>query len=296
QASGKSPKEIPISFKTRWWSYYYMLSALLEYRYEVMSTSEAANQRWGPSINIRGADWDNAEEMCKMLGPFAETVELTEGDKYITLSYIPSLMEGLNAAILDASSTLPEDGALLHAGDDLFDDHSDRWKELNTPTKVATMVDPRTKDGAWMEPPSTMLALNCRPGQSGGYATASASSAGGGGGGGSVAVPVPSAAGQGGGSAALLTAEQRTAMVEAEIARFRATPGLLLDASGDDVLAWWAKHQHGFPYLARLAVVHLATPATSATSARVFLAAGSTVAKKRNRLGSEMIDALVVRH
>ncbi|CAN0488795.1 unnamed protein product, partial [Discosporangium mesarthrocarpum] len=101
QASGKSPKKIPISCKTRWWSYYYMLSTLLEYRYEVMSTIEAANQRRkGPSINIGGVDWDNAEEMCKMLGPFAETVEFIEGDKYITLSYIPCLMEGLNAAIL----------------------------------------------------------------------------------------------------------------------------------------------------------------------------------------------------
>ncbi|CAN0351961.1 unnamed protein product [Discosporangium mesarthrocarpum] len=86
------------------------------------------------------------------------------------------------------------------------------------------------------------------------------------------------------------------AMVEAEIARFRATPGLALDASGDDVLAWWAKHQHGFPYLARLAVVHLAIPATSATSERVFSGVGDTVAKKRNRMGSEMVDALVVLH
>ncbi|CAM9647584.1 unnamed protein product, partial [Discosporangium mesarthrocarpum] len=67
------------------------------------------------------------------------------------------------------------------------------------------------------------------------------------------------------------------AMVEAEIARFRATPGLVLDASGGDVLAWWAKRQHGFPYLAQLAVVHLAIPATSATSERVFSAAGNTV-------------------
>ncbi|CAM9947046.1 unnamed protein product, partial [Discosporangium mesarthrocarpum] len=123
-----------------------MLSTLPEYRYEVMSTIEAANQRpKGPSINIRGADWDNAEEMCKMLGPFAEAVELIEGDKYITPSNIPCLMEGLNAEILNASSSLPEDGTLLHAGDDLFDEHSDRWEELNTPTKVAAMVDPQTK-------------------------------------------------------------------------------------------------------------------------------------------------------
>ncbi|CAN0321869.1 unnamed protein product [Discosporangium mesarthrocarpum] len=86
------------------------------------------------------------------------------------------------------------------------------------------------------------------------------------------------------------------AMVEAEIARFRATPGLALDASGDDVLASWAKHQHGFPYLARLAVVHHAIPATSATSERVFSAACNTVTKKCNRLGSEMVVALVVLH
>ncbi|CAM9292651.1 unnamed protein product, partial [Discosporangium mesarthrocarpum] len=103
QASGKSPKKVPISCKTRWWSHYYMLSTLLEYKYEVMSTIEAAYQRpKDPSINVGGADWDNAEEKCKTLGPFAEDVELIEGDKYITLSYIPCLMEGLNAAILDA--------------------------------------------------------------------------------------------------------------------------------------------------------------------------------------------------
>ncbi|CAM9347753.1 unnamed protein product, partial [Discosporangium mesarthrocarpum] len=87
------------------------------------------------------------------------------------------------------------------------------------------------------------------------------------------------------------------AMVEAEIVRFRATPGLVLGASGDDVLAWWAKHQHRFPYLARLAVVHLAIPATSATSERVFPGAGNnTVTKKRDHLGSEMVDALVILH
>ncbi|CAN0507384.1 unnamed protein product, partial [Discosporangium mesarthrocarpum] len=58
----------------------------------------------------------------------------------------------------------------------------------------------------------------------------------------------------------------------------------------------WAKHQHGFPYLARLAVVHLAIPATSATSEQVFSAAGNTGSRITNRLGSEMVDALVVLH
>ncbi|CAN0245584.1 unnamed protein product, partial [Discosporangium mesarthrocarpum] len=71
-------------------------------------------------------------------------------------------------------------------------------------------------------------------------------------------------------------------MVADEITRFRATTGLQLEASGDDALVWWTKNQHGFPYLARLAVTHLAIPATSATSERVFSTAGNTVTKKRN--------------
>ncbi|CAM9520447.1 unnamed protein product, partial [Discosporangium mesarthrocarpum] len=292
QASGKSPKKIPSSCKTRSWSYYYMLSTLLDYRYEVMSTIEVANQRpKGPSINIRGADWDNAEEMCQMLGPFAEAVEL-EGDKYITLSYIPCLMEGLNAAFLDASSSLPEDGALLHAGDDLLDDHSDRWEELNTPTKVATMVDPRAKDGAWMETTEHMLTSNWDYAvEQALAATAQASKA-----------PAVSAESSCANPKKRRKRELLLGLMnrardragsgpgQAEIARFRATPSLVLDASGDDVLVWSSKHQHGFPYPARLAVVHLAIPATSATSERLFSAAGNTVTKTRNRLESEMVD------
>ncbi|CAM9490613.1 unnamed protein product, partial [Discosporangium mesarthrocarpum] len=172
------------------------------------------------------------------------------------------------------------------------------------------MVDPCTKDGAWMETTEYNayfeLVKDARKDrvqrdyavEQAQAATAQASQAPAASAESSCANPKKKrnhdAAGQGGESAVLLTVEQRMAMLETEIARFRATPGLVLDASGDDVLAWWAKHQHGFPYLARLAVVHLAIPATSATSERAFSAADNTVTKKSNRLGSEMVDALVV--
>ncbi|CAM9633826.1 unnamed protein product, partial [Discosporangium mesarthrocarpum] len=54
--------------------------------------------------------------------------------------------------------------------------------------------------------------------------------------------------------------------------------------------------QHGFPYLARLAVTHLAIPAAFATSKQLFSTAGNTVTKKDNRLGSDLVDALVALH
>ncbi|CAN0452076.1 unnamed protein product [Discosporangium mesarthrocarpum] len=130
---------------------------------------EAANMRPnGPHTVIKDSDWDNSKSMCNMLEHFAQAVELIEGNKYITLCFTPLLMDGLNAAILQAA----------------------------------------------------------RP-----------------------ATP-----------AAALTGEPRIAMVADEITRFRATTGLQLEASGDDALAWWAKNQHGFPYLARLAVTHLCHP------------------------------------
>ncbi|CAM9919616.1 unnamed protein product, partial [Discosporangium mesarthrocarpum] len=177
-----------------------MLATLLEYRYEVMSTMEDANRRSnGPHTVIKDSDWDTARSMCDMLEPFAQAVDLIEGDKYITLSFIPLLMDGLNAAILQSATDA-------------------------------------------------------------------------------------------------LTVEQRMAMVAAEITRFRATTGLQLEASGNDTLAWWAKNQHGFPYLARLAETYLAIPATSATSERVFSIAGNTVTNIRNRLRSELVDALVFLH
>ncbi|CAM9916125.1 unnamed protein product, partial [Discosporangium mesarthrocarpum] len=164
-----------------------------------MSIIEAANQRpKGPGISIRGADWDNTEEMCKMLGPFAEAVELIEGDKYITLIYIPCLTEGLNAAILDTTQAL----------------------EAPTVSAESSRANPKKK-----RKHELLLGHMNRARDRGG-----------------------SGPGQGGGSAAA------------------------------------PAHQHGFPYLARLAVVHLAIPATSATSERVFSAAGNTVTKKRNRL------------
>ncbi|CAN0428950.1 unnamed protein product [Discosporangium mesarthrocarpum] len=155
RGTSKPFKKIPFSCKTRLWSYYNMLTTLLEYRYEVMSTTEAANKR------PNGPHTDNSKSMCDMLEPLEQAVELIEGDKYITLSFILLLMDGLNAAILQAtSSATDQDWAASLAGDALYDDHIDSWEEV--------------------------------------------------------------------------------------------TDGTKLEASGNDALAWWAKNQHDFPYLAHL--------------------------------------------
>jgi hypothetical protein len=51
-----------------------------------------------------------------------------------------------------------------------------------------------------------------------------------------------------------------------------------------DVLKFWASKQYQYPILAAIAKDHLAIPATSAESERVFSVGGDIVTKKRNRL------------
>ena len=53
---------------------------------------------------------------------------------------------------------------------------------------------------------------------------------------------------------------------------------------GTDILKYWQSKQYQYPIIARIAKDHLAIPATSAESERLFSVSGDIVTKKRNRL------------
>ena len=86
--------------------------------------------------------------------------------------------------------------------------------------------------------------------------------------------------------------------IEHELQRFTLEKGLDDDndnddeSTGEDDLSWWCRHQFAYT-LPRLAKKHLAIPASSAASERVFSAAGNVVTKKPNKLGDDTVDALV---
>ena len=67
-------------------------------------------------------------------------------------------------------------------------------------------------------------------------------------------------------------------------------------ASARAVLQWWFDHCHTYAFLYKIVSVYLAVPASSASSERVFSTAGKIVMKKRNRLGSESVNNLVLLH
>jgi hypothetical protein len=63
-----------------------------------------------------------------------------------------------------------------------------------------------------------------------------------------------------------------------EIARYLQFPTIDGD---DDPLPWWKFHENGFPLLSQYGRRHLAIPANSASTERLFSKAGQIVTAKR---------------
>ena len=79
-----------------------------------------------------------------------------------------------------------------------------------------------------------------------------------------------------------------TTAVLAEMLNYRTVP-----CTQTNPLQWWKKHCHEFPYLAQLARLVLAVPATSAPSERMFSQTGLFVRAKRANLDPSMVHVLV---
>mgnify|MGYP001544422141 FL=1 len=60
-----------------------------------------------------------------------------------------------------------------------------------------------------------------------------------------------------------------------------------------DILKYWAAKQYQYPIIAAIARDHLAIPATSAPSERVFSNGADILTKKRNRLSPETLRYLL---
>ena len=78
--------------------------------------------------------------------------------------------------------------------------------------------------------------------------------------------------------------------VNREILTYKAEPRPNTD---EHPLNWWKEHQYRYPFLARLAMALMCTPATSVPSERVFSTAGDIVTQNRARLQPQHVDTLV---
>jgi len=77
-----------------------------------------------------------------------------------------------------------------------------------------------------------------------------------------------------------------------EIQRYLASSLAILDAQCP--LSWWKVHATEYPMLARMARDILSIPLTSVAVERVFSSARNILQYRRNRMGHEMITALML--
>ena len=79
--------------------------------------------------------------------------------------------------------------------------------------------------------------------------------------------------------------------VRVEILKYRLVPHQ--SKRKFDTLAWWRKHRFEYPYLAAIARLMLAVPATSAPFQRIFSVCGLIVTRQRAGMDELAVGVLV---
>lgn len=166
RAPGKSLVVIQ-DVRTRWWSTWKMIQRLrvLKHYFSIMVDEGALD----PSINLTNDEWDLLAEIEEILEPFMLIQRLLEGQKYVTLSFVPYLITAVRKNLTEMSVSArssevrglcnkmlvhPVNGMNTYWGsgdiDTLFEEineigRGNRQKGLPRNTLLAAALDPRSK-------------------------------------------------------------------------------------------------------------------------------------------------------
>jgi len=93
------PKKVIQDIVTRWWSTYSMLLRLLELKTYV---DFVCSNNTTTLTNLNAAQWKLAEDIKIILHPFMLAQKLLEGEKYVTLSLVPTIIECVRRKLAEA--------------------------------------------------------------------------------------------------------------------------------------------------------------------------------------------------
>lgn len=151
---------------TRWWSTFTMCERLLRLRTHI----DAMANMNPPKIsnNLLPEQWDLLKDVVKILGPFRYAQQLFEGEKYVTISLVPTVIfnirKGLQFAAAQVDTNSKYVQSLLDillksfnkewgsgALDTCYDEHKTtqvgmRHKGFRVEHMVGAFLDPRYKD------------------------------------------------------------------------------------------------------------------------------------------------------
>jgi zinc finger BED domain-containing protein 1 (E3 SUMO-protein ligase ZBED1) len=147
---------------TRWWSTYSMCKRLrrLKIYFDMMVLQGSLSR----DLNLTEDQWETVSNLVQLLEPFMEAQKLLEGETYVTISFVPTIvvalrrgLQALVAGSLDnvkviASKMLDDFNSRWGQGGDgtMFEEHLTegprrRPKGLPLHTLIASALDPRFK-------------------------------------------------------------------------------------------------------------------------------------------------------
>jgi len=99
--TNERPKRTIQDIVTRWWSTYTMIARLLHLRLHIGVVCNSDPD--SVLVNLTEEQWALLKDIVKILEPFMLAQELMEGEKYVTLSLVPTVIERVRSNLREAS-------------------------------------------------------------------------------------------------------------------------------------------------------------------------------------------------
>ena len=119
---------------TRWWSTYQTVDRLLYLKPAFQAL--VLDNLLDDEVALTQHDWKVMKEMHMLLKPFKTAQELLEGDKYVTISWVPIMVGTIRKKLKETAEFLPGntvDAAARNLAKTLYDDFCKRWNDETAP-------------------------------------------------------------------------------------------------------------------------------------------------------------------
>jgi hypothetical protein len=130
--SDKLPVGVIVDVVTRWWSTWSMCNRLLHLKNALRALEH--DGAIPPDKILSSDDWDVVKEVSDLLLPFKSAQKLLEGEKYVTISWIPTALKGILSKLeaiinapVDPQMETPSKLAVRNLAKVLLKDFSARW-------------------------------------------------------------------------------------------------------------------------------------------------------------------------
>ena len=117
---------------TRWWSTHRMIKRLLELKDSVVFCFSGVgpcnineDKKEACEWELTELQWKTLGHVVKVLEPFENGMRLLEGEKYVTASWVPFIVEMIRKGILHGTES--EDGTVKRLSKILLKDFNNRW-------------------------------------------------------------------------------------------------------------------------------------------------------------------------